>query len=63
MAIEREISTNMDLTIDEAVKEWSELNDYLRSEDWVYSVVEKVQRRQADLAFLVMKQLAYGTDS
>ena len=58
MAIEREISSNMDLTIEEAVREWMELGDYLRSENWAYSVVEKVERRMADLAFLVMKELA-----
>ena len=58
MAVEKEINTKMDLTIDEAVQEWVELGDYLNSENWTYSVVEKVERRRADLAFFVMKELA-----
>ena len=58
MAVEREIRSDMNLTIDEAVQEWVELGDYLNSENWAYSVIEKVERRMSDLAFFVMKELA-----
>ncbi len=55
MAEERKISTNLDITIDEAVCEYKELQVYLKSEKWVYSVVEKIERRMADLAKLVIE--------
>jgi len=57
MAQERKISTNLDLTIDEAVTEYIELQVYLKSEKWVYSVTEKIERRMADLAKLVIEKL------
>jgi len=57
MAEERKIGTNLDLTIAEAVKEYKELQVYLKSEQWVYSVVEKIERRMADLAKLVIEKL------
>ena len=53
MAEERKISTNLDLTIYEAVKERQELQVYRRSEKWVYSVTEKIDRRIADLNNLI----------
>jgi len=53
MAVEKEINTKMDLTLEEAVKERLELFDYLNSEKWTYSVVEKVERRLADLNNLI----------
>jgi len=57
MAQERKIGTNLDLTIDEAVREYKELQVYLKSEQWVYSVTEKIERRMADLAKYVMEKL------
>jgi len=40
----------MDLTIEEAAKEYLELEEYLGSENWsFYPVVDNVQRRQKDL--------------
>ncbi len=56
MAEERKISTNLDITIEEAVLEYKELQVYLKSEPWVYSIVEKIERRMADLAKLVIEK-------
>lgn len=58
MAEERKISTNLDLTIDEAVLEYKELQEYKKSEPWVHTVIEKIERRQADLAKLVIERIA-----
>jgi len=57
MAIEREISSRTDLTIEEACKERLELIEYLRSENWVYSVTEKIDRRIADLNHLIAEKV------
>ena len=57
MAVERKISTRMDLTLDEAVKERLELIEYRSSEKWVYSVIEKVERRLADLNNLIAEKV------
>jgi len=57
MAQERKISTNLDLTIEEAVKEYKELQVYLKSEAWVNSVIEKIERRMADLSKLVIEKI------
>jgi hypothetical protein len=47
----------MDLTIEEAAKEYLELEEYLASENWeFYPVVDNVQRRQKDLCKLVMQK-------
>lgn len=54
MATEREISTKLDLTKEEAADEYIELQEYLQSEDWAFPVIEKVERRMIDLAKLVM---------
>ena len=62
MAEERKISTNLDLTIDEAVKERQELQVYRRSEKWVYSVTEKIDRRIADLNNLIADKVTDGMD-
>ena len=62
MAEERKISTNLDLTIDEAVKERQELQVYRRSEKWVYSVTEKIDRRIADLNNLIADKVTEGMD-
>lgn len=57
MAEERKISTKLDLTIEEAVKERSELLEYRASEKWVYSVIEKIDRRLADLNNLIAQRV------
>jgi len=55
MAVEREISGRTDLTIEEAVKEYIELEKYLNSENWsYYPVVDNVERRKAALRKIVM---------
>ena len=53
MAQERKISTNLDMTIAEAVSERQELKVYRNSQPWVYSVIEKIDRRLADLNNLI----------
>jgi len=63
MTEERKISTNLDLTIDEAAREYTELVEYLHSEKWVYSVIERIERRMADLAKLVIEKIANGLNS
>ena len=45
------------MTLEEAVKERLELIEYLRSENWVYSVIEKVERRLADLNNLIAEKV------
>jgi len=62
MTEEHKISTNLDLTIDEAAREYTELVEYLHSKDWVYSVIERIERRMADLAKLVIEKIANGMD-
>jgi len=57
MAVEREISTKTDLTLDEAVQERLELIEYRKSEDWTYSVIEKIDRRIADLNNLIAEKV------
>lgn len=61
MAEERKISTNLDLTINEAVSEYRELQVYLKSKDWTYPKQEKIERRMAELAKYVMEY--YGLNS
>lgn len=56
MAVEREISSNMGLTIKEAVKEYISLQEYLHSEDWAFPVIEKIERRMKALCELVMEK-------
>ena len=63
MAIEREISSRTDLTIDEAVKERLELIEYMKSENWAFPVIEKIERRIADLNNLVTERVTDGTNS
>jgi len=54
MAVEREISSNMDLTKEEAANEYISLQEYLHSEDWAFPVIEKVERRMKALCEIVM---------
>lgn len=63
MAEERNISNKMDLSIDDATAEYVSLKKYLNSEKWVYSVIEKVERRLADLARLVIEKTIEGKDN
>ncbi len=60
MPEERKISTNLALTMREAVKERQELQVYRRSEKWVYSVTEKIDRRIADLNNLIADKVTDG---
>lgn len=55
MAEERKISTNLNLTIKEAAKEYKELQEYMNSENWAFPVIERIERRMADLAKLVIE--------
>lgn len=57
MAQERKISSNLDLIINEAVKERLELLKYRASEKWVPSVYEKIDRRLADLNNLIAQRI------
>jgi hypothetical protein len=57
MPEERKISDKLDLSIEEAVKERLELLEYRASEKWVYSVVEKINRRIADLNNLIAQRV------
>ena len=59
MAVEREISGRTDLTIEEAVKERLELIEYMKSENWTFPVIEKVERRIADLNSLIAEKITY----
>jgi len=54
MAVEREISSRMDLTKEEAVSEYLELQDYIQSENWAFPVIEKIERRMKTLCEIVM---------
>lgn len=56
MAEEREINTKSDLTKEEAVTEYIELQEYLESEDWAWPVVEKVERRMSELTKILMEK-------
>lgn len=56
MAVEREISSKMDLTTEDAVKEYMSLQEYLQSEDWAFPVIEKVERRIKALCEIVMER-------
>ena len=60
MAVEREISSRLDLTIDEAVKERLELIEYMKSENWTFPVIEKIERRIADLNNLIAERVTEG---
>ena len=57
MAVEREINSRTDLTLDEAVKERLELIEYRKSADWTSWVLEKVDRRIADLNNLIAEDV------
>ena len=63
MAVEREISSRLDLTIDEAVKERLELIEYMKSENWTFPVIEKIERRIADLNNLIAERVTDGSNS
>ena len=63
MAVEREISGRTDLSINEAVKERLELIEYMKSENWTFPVIEKVERRIADLNNLIAERVTDGCNS
>ena len=54
MAVEREISSRLDLTKEETVAEYIELREYLESEDWAFPVVERIERRMSELTKMLM---------
>lgn len=54
MAVEREISSSLDLTKEKAVIEYVELREYRKSENWTFPVIEKIERRMRTLAEIVM---------
>lgn len=62
MAEERKISNNMDLTIVEAVQERYELKEYRKSEPWTHQVLEKIDRRIADLNNLIAEKVSNEMD-
>ena len=57
MAEERKISEKTDLTLFEAVEERVELLEYRKSEDWVFSVIERIDRRMAFLNNLIAEKV------
>ena len=57
MAVEREINSRLDLTLNEAVKERLELIEYRKSTDWTSWVLEKIDRRIADLNNLIAEDV------
>lgn len=54
MAIERELNSSLDLTKEEVVIEYIELREYRKSENWTYSVIEKIERRMRTLTEIIM---------
>ena len=57
MAEERKIGSRLDLTLEEAVQERLELIRYRSSEKWVGSVIERIDRRIADLNNLIAEKV------
>ena len=57
MAVEREINSRTDLTLDEAIKERLDLIEYRKSTDWTSWVLEKIDRRIADLEKLIAEDV------
>lgn len=60
MAEERKIINNMNLTLEQAIQERLSLIEYRKSAKWVHSVLERIDRRLADLNNLIAEKVSSG---